>query len=326
VWRRGSRTLRPFSEKLGVKARGSSRRLQRAMVDFGADEAFETAAAKMHEHYGIKLSVYRVRQSTLVHAARMDQQMPRPSRALPAEGPEVIVAEADGCMVPTVSFERAPEGEDRRKYRCSAWKEMRLVAARAKGAAHTHYAATMRGVECAADRWEHVVRAAGRGIKTHVHAVGDGADWIVQSCQHRFGPDADYLLDLFHVCDYLAAVWPAQRKMVRRHREHLKAGRLPKVLNALRRRLESPLTPETDAPARRALRYLQNRPDQLDYPAAIAAELPIGSGLIESGNRHVLQQRLKRAGAWWLTHNAHLMAQLRTVRANGHFDHYWSQN
>ena len=110
-----------------------------------------------------------------------------------------------------------------------------------------------------------------------------------------------YLVDLYHVCDYLAAVWPGRRDMVERHRDHLKAGRSHRVLAALRARLEPLETPDEDAPARQALRYLQNRPHQLDCPAAIAADLPIGSGLIESGNRHVLRQRLKRPGAWWLT-------------------------
>jgi hypothetical protein len=46
------------------------------------------------------------------------------------------------------------------------------------------------------------------------------------------------------------------------------------------------------------LRYLENRLDQLDYPSALAVGLPVGSGLIESGNRHLLQARLKLAGAW----------------------------
>ena len=42
-----------------------------------------------------------------------------------------------------------------------------------------------------------------------------------------------------------------------------------------------------------AHRYIANRRDTLDYAAVIAAGLPIGSGLIESGHKHVLQARLK---------------------------------
>ena len=58
---------------------------------------------------------------------------------------------------------------------------------------------------------------------------------------------------------------------------------------------------------------------------ARAAELPIGSGEVESGHKHVLQKRLKIAGAWWREPNVEFMLQLRTVRANGDWDKYWNE-
>jgi hypothetical protein len=51
-------------------------------------------------------------------------------------------------------------------------------------------------------------------------------------------------------------------------------------------------------------RYLSNRLDQLDYQGALAQGLPIGSGEIESAPRYIVQQRLKRPGAWWTPDNA----------------------
>jgi hypothetical protein len=65
-----------------------------------------------------------------------------------------------------------------------------------------------------------------------------------------------------------------------------------------------------------AHRYIANRPDTLDYAAAIAAGLPIGRGLIESGHKHVLPARLKLPGCAWLPSNAESIAQLRVVRSN----------
>src|SRR5947208_3999285 len=70
--------------------------------------------------------------------------------------------------------------------------------------------------------------------------------------------------------------------------------------------LEPEDTPEENAPVRNGHRYLVNRIDCLDYPRALRLELPIGSGLIESGHRHVLQARLKKGGAAWLVENAAL--------------------
>jgi hypothetical protein len=61
-----------------------------------------------------------------------------------------------------------------------------------------------------------------------------------------------------------------------------------------------------------------------DYPRAIRLELPIGSGMIESGHRHVLQARLKQPGTAWLPENADAMAQLRVLRSNGLWRHLWN--
>ena len=81
---------------------------------------------------------------------------------------------------------------------------------------------------------------------------------------------------------------------------------------------------EEDAPVRAAHRYLSNRPDQLDYAAALAADPPIGSGLIEAGHRHVLHARLKVSGAWWKRENAEAMVQARVCRANGRWAASWN--
>jgi hypothetical protein len=239
------------------------------------------------------------------------------------QGPEWIVAEADGCMLPVVDTGGAPEGADRRRHRQVRWQEARVVAARAHGELTVHYDATLREVAEAGARWTRTVAAAGWAVHTRVHAVGDGAPWLVQQVRERLGSCATYLLDRYHVCDYLAAVRPGDKAAVQHHRDARKAGRSDGVLLALRLRLEPEDLPDDQAPARRALRYLENRLDQLDYPCALAHRLPVGSGLIESGHRHLLQARLKLAGAWWNELNAHAMTQLRGCRANLQWNLYW---
>jgi len=57
--------------------------------------------------------------------------------------------------------------------------------------------------------------------------------------------------------------------------------------------------------------------------SAIAADLPIGSGEIESAHRYVIQERLKLSGCWWKLENATTMLALRVLRANGDWDTYW---
>jgi Uncharacterised protein family (UPF0236) len=317
--------VRPFCQQRGVRMRGTSQPLQRAMVDFGADEAFAGAAAKLLEHYGVEVPVSRVREVCLRHARRLAATPVEPARTLAAQGPAAIVAEADGTMIPVVDTAAAP-GVDRRHARCVRYQEMRLLAAQAQGEVRTHYAATFGGPEEAGARWSRVVRQAGWAAHSFIHGVGDGAPWIAEQFRQHFGAHGRYTLDLFHDCEYLAAAAPDPANsapFVREGREALRDNRAAEVLAALAARIESPETPDADAPVRCAHRYLSNRLDQLDYRSALERNLPVGSGLIESGHRHVLQARLKLSGPWWRPDNAHAMAQLRTCRANGLWLSLW---
>jgi len=70
-------------------------------------------------------------------------------------------------------------------------------------------------------------------------------------------------------------------------------------------------------------RHLTNRPVQFNDQHALVAGLPIGSGEIESAHRYVIQDRLKRAGAWWKLKNVRHMLALRACRANPVWDRYW---
>jgi hypothetical protein len=97
-----------------------------------------------------------------------------------------------------------------------------------------------------------------------------------------------------------------------------------KVIVALAEHLEPETTPDEEAPVRQGHRYLTNRLDSLDYPGALALGLPIGSGMIESGHRHVLQARLKKAGTAWLPEHADQIAHLRVLRANNHWASFWN--
>jgi len=76
---------------------------------------------------------------------------------------------------------------------------------------------------------------------------------------------------------------------------------------------------------RSAHTYITERQAHMACEGAWAARLPIGSGEVESGHKHVLQKRLKIAGAWWWQRHAERMLQLRTVRANGDWNKYWTE-
>ena len=328
VWRSQDQNyLRPLPARLGVRSCGRSRRLERVLTDFGSEHSFARAAGSVQEHYGFAIGVSAVRTATLAHAQRactqLQSQYAQPFRVLPAVGAAHVIAQADGTMICTV-----PPGTRKGK-RPREWKEMRLVAAQAKGSATTVYGATFGSVSETGLRWGHCTRQGGWGLNSQIHAVGDGADWIRLQSREIFGEQANFLCDYFHVSEYLGAAAascrPGQPDQWRRtQQQRLKRGAVPKVLASLKEHLEAEETPEAEAPVRNAHRYLSNRLDCLDYPRALALGLPIGSGMIESGHRHVLQARLKKAGTAWLPDHAEQMAHLRVLKANHQWLSLWN--
>jgi len=328
IWRSPTKTyLRPLAKRLGVSARGKSRRLERVLTDFGCEHAFARATESLWEHYGFELGASAVRKATLEHAQRARQKLERqyaePFRALPAVGAEHVIAETDGTMICTV------EPGPRKGKRPREWKEMRLAAAQAQQSTTTVYAATFGSVAETGQRWGHCTRAAGWGLQSHIHVVGDGAEWIRLRSQEVFGDQGTFLCDFFHVSEYLGAAAPSCRNAKpdqwrRTQQQRLRRGAFQLVIDSLTEHLEPEATPETDAPVRNAHRYLTNRTDCLDYPRALKLDLPIGSGLIESGHRHVLQARLKKAGTAWLKDHADQIAHLRVLRSNHQWDAFWN--
>lgn len=328
IWRNSSRShVRPLPPRLGVTSRGRSRRLERVLTDFGCEQAFGRAAQSVREHYGFAMGASAVRASTLKHSQRARQQLQgqyeQPFRALPARGADHVLAQADGTMICTV----APGPKKGQRPR--DWQEMRLVAAQAKGSTTIVYGATFGSVQETGQRWGHCARQAGWGLNSQIQAMGDGAEWIRLQSREVFGAQGTFLCDFFHVSEYLAAAAPTCRPAKPdgwRHtqQQRLRRGAVPKVMAALDQCLEPAGTPEAEAPVRNAHRYLTNRRDCLNYPRALKLDLPIGSGMIESGHRHVLQVRLKKAGAAWLRDHADQIAHLRVLRANRQWEPLWS--
>jgi hypothetical protein len=319
--------IRPLPERLGVKPRGRSRRLDRVLTDFGCEQSFEQAAESVLEHYGIEVSASSVRAATLEHAQRAHRQMQeeynQPFRILPATGVAHVIAQADGTLIRTV------EPGPRKGKRPREWKEMRLVVAQAKNAKTAVYGATFGNVAETGRRWGHCTRAAGWGSNSAIHVVADGAEWIRLQSQEVFQGQGTFLCDFYHVSGYLGAAAescrPHQPHTWRRtQQKRLRRGAVDNVIGALEPFLEPAHKPDEEAPVRNAHRYLTNRLDCLDYPSALKAGLPIGSGLIESGHRHVLQARLKKPGCAWLQSHADQIAHLRVLRANQKWQSLWN--
>lgn len=302
--------------------------LQRVIVDFGSDNAFARVPDKLEEHYGISLPSSTVRNITEHHAKRMQEQIAQHRGYPESAGCDNLIVEMDGSMIPiVVTDERA---EDKRKGKQELWKEVRLCLAHPQGEVTPYFGVSFQeGVDEAGQMMFDTACQAGFGRQTYVHSVGDGATWISDQVESQFGSQGHYLVDFYHVCEYLSEAAngccePASKvPWMDKQKAALKAGQLQTVFAQLKPHLEADEVDNAKAPVRACHRYLRNRQHQLDYPNAIEQDLPIGSGEIESAHRYIIQQRLKLPGAWWTPDNARSMLALRINRANGLWEDYW---
>ena len=307
--------------------RGCSGPLQRVVVDFGVDHAFGQVPNKLQEHYGIDLPSSTIRRVTEWHAAMSFAQKQHASYP-DTPGCEYIVAEMDGSMIPIV--ETDDTATDQRKGKRESWKEARLSLAHPRDSSTCYFGIEFQeGVDQAGQALFDCGCLAGFGRKTQVHAVGDGAVWLNDQVEQQFGAQGHYLVDFYHVCEYLAqaatgcakpedrAAWMDVQKTA------LKTGHPHAVLEALMPHIEAKEISDDHAPVRVCHRYLRNRLKQLDYAHAEVNHLPIGSGEIESAHRYIIQKRLKLPGAWWKIEHARNLLNLRVMRANGGWENYW---
>ena len=145
--------------------------------------------------------------------------------------------------------------------------------------------------------------------------LSDGATWIRTMVEELF-PDAQQILDYFHLCENVHTYAKAMFNMdaskytpwAKRICDQLKAGKYKLVLQEL-----YPVKDEKPNGCTVNLYgYIFNNMKNIDYAEYEKRGYFIGSGAIESGNKLILQDRLKRAGMRWNTTTAQAMLTLKT--------------
>ena len=289
---------------------------QRGM-DFAVNTPYGDAAERFEMHYGRPISTHLLRC--------MMERVPLPEAAPQADltDQQRVTVSVDGCHLPMRS----------------GWKEAKLGvvvgeshhvkrAETQRGCVtHATYVATMQSVSSFETHLQKVLpprqaRAERLQGKPYPEVVwlGDGAAWV-WTMQQRVCPRAIPILDgahargqgvlcgkeLFDDDEDGVALW------TRRIETLLAQGKIDTLLTELKacRSLIRAL------PKRKRLktliRYYRSHRHRMDYPTHRAAGRLIGSGIVESGHRHVLQARMKRAGQHWSLHGAEKMARLRAL-------------
>jgi hypothetical protein len=165
-----------------------------------------------------------------------------------------------------------------------------------------------------------------------VEAVMDGADWLTQLVEEHC-PHALRILDFTHAADAVisaaqaafgqgteaCAAWIGPQLHELRHGE---AGNVLTAMAALAER--AGLAQEAVATILAKHSYLARREEQIQYAAYSRAGYSIGSGGVESANKHVVQDRLKGAGMQWALASVNAMLALRCAERSGRWRSTWA--
>ena len=160
--------------------------------------------------------------------------------------------------------------------------------------------------------------------------VADGARWIgdrVKPLLAALGLKASQhfeLIDFYHAVEHLSAFarlkprWSTLERdnWVRKQRRRLRRGHIEAVVEELR--LECKGT--KSALLRRERDYFIRNQMRMHYGKVSDAQMPIGSGAMESSIRRVVNMRLKGAGIFWNEDTANEMLMLRCYYKAGRWD------
>jgi len=179
------------------------------VTDFGADQPFAQAMDKLVEHYGVVLSESTIARITQGHAKSIFETAAPPKDWPTQAGTKTaVIVEMDGGMVPIVKIDTTQA--DKRKGKTLQWQEAKICLAHQQGSKTLTFGGTLQGgVDTAGQHLFDCAVQVGFGTDTAVHGVGDGAQWIADQIEDKFGARGTFLVDFFHTCDYLSAAGKA---------------------------------------------------------------------------------------------------------------------
>ena len=144
--------------------------------------------------------------------------------------------------------------------------------------------------------------------------IGDGATWIRNMVDELF-PDAQQILDYYHLCEnvYIYSKYmhgtevEKYKNWAKEICQSLRASKYDEVLAELGALKDK----NVDGCPVNLHGYISNNIKNIDYAEYERRGYFIGSGAIESGNKIIVQDRLKRAGMRWNVPTAQAMLTLR---------------
>ncbi|MEX0979230.1 MAG: ISKra4 family transposase [Pirellulales bacterium] len=162
--------------------------------------------------------------------------------------------------------------------------------------------------------------------------------WLVHLCdgqasletdRHEYLPEDARTLDILDLMHVLSRVWEAAHvfhpeksaeasAFVRQHLTRILHGEIGTVLGNWRRRATRQGLMGAKKKKLRALcAFLANNKHRMRYHDYLRLGCPVATGVIEGACRHVIKDRMERAGMRWKIPGAQAMLNLRAIHTNG---------
>lgn len=184
------------------------------------------------------------------------------------------------------------------------------------------YIATTKGVDVFRERLVYLLMKNGMADANDIVLISDGASWI-RKTREKYFPKATQILDLFHLKENIMSFsqhifnnnadeyMPWWKEVCKQVEEGRWEDVLAKPEVAIYKDKDSEKNKLRDGVVN-LYSYIWNNRDCIDYPTYKAKGYFVGSGAIESGNKSVLQARLKLSGMMWYLDSAEMLLALRS--------------
>jgi hypothetical protein len=200
--------------------------------------------------------------------------------------------------------------------------------------AHTDAAGTHSGIEDTYLWISEELWLRNRGCAKEMVHLCDGQESLWDARQEYLPTrKSTDILDLLHVTPRLWHAAHAFHTEGSAAAQHFVRQRLLKVLQGqgelvvrgLRQMAtKRQLTGNKKATVRTVCSYLENNLQRMHYHQYLAQGYPIASGIIEGACRHLVKDRMERAGMHWTRVGAQAMLDVRSIYINGDWDKYQS--
>ncbi len=159
-------------------------------------------------------------------------------------------------------------------------------------------------------------------VLRRVVVIGDGAKWIWEHVAPTFGSERVEILDWYHCCQHLGAIGTAvygvetpQAEAWVNHAKDVIWQEGPDALVGLLASCRAP-SDEAAKTLETERGYFRANAERMRYSTYRDQGLSVGSGVVESAAKHLVQQRMKRAGMRWSELGARAILHLRCALLN----------